>query len=96
MSENAAKIETITREIINYRDSIRIVDQASNARIDSMHEQYKRMEEITMRNDKTVAQVQKDVEALKADRKKAVADIEVMTDEQLVKLMRTKKIVKKK
>jgi hypothetical protein len=96
VSKDSARIETATVEIFNYRDSMRIKDQKVKARIDSMHKDFRRLEEITLRNDKSVALVQREIAALRVSKKGAVDGIAVMTDAQLVEYMNSKKLEKKK
>jgi|GEM_PF-3060251 len=96
VDENTVQIREVTRKIIQLKDSVRIVEEAKNAKIDSIHKEFKQLQEITLRNDKAVTLVQKQIDALQADRKNVGPKIEKLTDEQMVRYMETLKIEEKK
>ena len=95
VEENTVQIKVVTRDVIRFKDSVRIVDQAKDAMIDSMHREFKQLQEITLKNDKTVAQFQKQIDELKGNRKNVGPAMVKMSDEQMVRYMESMKIEKK-
>jgi hypothetical protein len=95
VKDNSSEIKKVKREILDFRDSLRVSDQVKEAQIDSMHREVKRMQEISLKQDQTVAQVIKDLQELKANRSKAMETIDGFTNEQLVEFFKSKSVRKK-
>jgi cell division protein FtsB len=96
VDENTVQIKVVNRVVTQLRDSVRIVDKVADAKIDSMHKEVKQLHEIILKNDKTVAQFQKQIDALKADRKNVEPTMKKLSDDQMVRYMESMKIEKKK
>jgi hypothetical protein len=94
VSENAARIEIVRREIVSYRDSVRYLDIERDSQVAEIGKAVRLIQEVTVKQDLTVLRLQRDMDAMVLKQRDALLRIDKFNDKDLVNFFGTKPLKK--
>ncbi len=89
--ETAQTVQAVKREVVQLRDSVRIITRYQDERVNVIHNEVRELQQISRESTRLVARLLKDIETLRISEAKALKAIDKMPNSQLVQYFSTLK-----